>query len=197
MSQPLRVLIPAYRDFDPTELAAPWKTLTEWGKAVPTYPEGIVKITFTTIDGEPAECDSLVLKGPIFGFFGASKEAKKAYEEMIKSEEFSNPAKWDETDLDAYDGVWLGGGHAKGVREYLDSKVLQSKLANFMPKTRASSEDPKVLAAICHGPVLLSRTLDKTGKSVLAGRETSCLPYHMERDAYNVSYYYYDSMILN
>ena len=26
--------------------------------------------------------------------------------------------------------------------------------------------------------------------SVLAGRETSCLPYHMENDAYNVSLYY-------
>ena len=26
--------------------------------------------------------------------------------------------------------------------------------------------------------------------SVLAGRKTSCLPYHMENDAYNVSLYY-------
>lgn len=180
MASPLNVVIPAYRDFDPTELSVPWKILSDWGSSN-------VKITFTTIDGQTAQCDSLVLKGPIFGFFGASKEAKKAYEAMIKSEEFLHPLKWDETDLDAYDGVWLGGGHAKGVREYLDSKVLQSKLATYMPKTKAGSEDPKVLAAICHGPVLLSRTLDETGKSVLAGRETSCLPYHMERDAYNVS----------
>lgn len=73
------------------------------------------------------------------------------------------------------------------MREYLDSKVLQSKLAIYMLKTKAGSEDLKVLAAICHGPVLLSRTLDETGKSVLTGHETSCLPYHMERDAYNVS----------
>jgi protease I len=187
MAQPLKVLIPAYRDFDPTEIAIPWKLLTELGKdtTIPAaYP---VEVTFTTIDGKPAACDSLVLKGPIFGFFGASKEAKNAYEEMVKSDEFLNPLKWEDTDFDAYDGVWLGGGHAKGVREYLDSKVLQSKLAKFMPKTKADSEDPKVLAAICHGPVLLSRTIDETGKSVLAGRKTSCLPYHMERDAYNVS----------
>ena len=24
--------------------------------------------------------------------------------------------------MEAYDGVWLGGGHAKGVWEYLDSE---------------------------------------------------------------------------
>jgi putative intracellular protease/amidase len=184
MVRPLKVLIPAYRDFDPTEIAVPWKLLKEWGA---TIPDGIVEVTFTTIDGQPAECDSLVLRGPIFGFFGASKEATKAYREMIKSEEFLHPLRWEDTDFDAYDGVWLGGGHAKGVREYLESEVLQSKLANFMPKTDASSEDPKVLAAICHGPVLLSRTVDEAGKSVLAGRKTSCLPYHMERDAYYVS----------
>jgi putative intracellular protease/amidase len=190
MAQPLKVLIPAYQDFDPTEIAVPWKLLTEWGnESTPAYPDGIVKVTFTTIDGKPAQCDSLVLKGPIFGFFGASKEAKKVYEEMLKSEEFLHPLKWEDTNFDAYDGVWLGGGHAKGVREYLDSEVLQRKLAKFMPKTHANSDDPKVLAAICHGPILLSRTVDETGKSVLAGRKTSCLPYHMERDAHNVGIY--------
>jgi len=187
MAQPIQVLIPAYRDFDPTEIAVPWKLLTEWGKGTTAYPDGIVKVTFTTIDGKPAECDSLVLKGPIFGFFGVSKEAKNAYEDMLKSEEFLHPLRWEDTNFDAYDGVWLGGGHAKGVREYLDSEMLQSKLVKFMPKTNTTSEDPKVLAAICHGPVLLSRTMDETGKSVLAGRTTSCLPYHMERDAYNLT----------
>ncbi|KAF7974306.1 hypothetical protein HWV62_12462 [Athelia sp. TMB] len=177
---PITVLILAYRDFDPTELSVPWKLLSNWG---PTN----VKVTFTTIDGQPAECDPLVLKGPLFGFLGASKEAKEAHAAMITSKEFLHPLKWEETDLDAYDGVWLGGGHAKGVKEYLDSKVLQSKLAAYMPKTKAGSADPKVLAAVCHGPVLLSRTVDENGKSVLAGRETSCLPYHMERDAYNLT----------
>ena len=186
-AQQLKVLIPAYQDFDPTEIAVPWKLLSEWGQTTPVHPDGIIKVSFTTIDGKPAQCDSLVLKGPIFGFFGASKEAKKAYEEMVKSEEFMHPLKWEDTDFGMYDGVWLGGGHAKGVREYLDSTVLQSKLARFVPMTKAGCSDPKVLAAICHGPVLLSRTMDETGKSVLAGRRTSCLPYHMERDAYNVS----------
>lgn len=51
--------------------------------------------------------------------------------------------------MEAYDEVWSGGGHAKGVREYLDSKVLQKKLGVYIPKTKAGSRDPKVLAAVC------------------------------------------------
>jgi protease I len=78
------------------------------------YTRRIVEMTFTTINGQPAECDSLVLRGPIFGFFGASKEATKAYKQ-IQSEEFLHPLRREDIDFDAYDGVWLGGGHAKGV----------------------------------------------------------------------------------
>jgi len=66
-----------------------------------TVPDGIVEMTFTTIDGQPAECDSLVLRGPIFGFFGASKEATKDYKEMIPSEEL-HPSRWEDIDFDAY-----------------------------------------------------------------------------------------------
>ena len=84
---------------------------------------------------------------------------------MIKSDEFLQPLKWNETDVEAYDGVWLGGEHAKDVREYLDSKVLQKKLGVYIPKTKGS-EDSTVLAAICHRPVLLARTVDETRKSV-------------------------------
>ena len=41
------------------------------------------------------------------------------------------------------------------------------------------------LGAICHGTVLLARSLDpSTGRSVLYGRRTTCLPKYMERTAY-------------
>ena len=58
------------------------------------------------------------------------------------------------------------------------------------PKMKAGSKDPKVLAAFCHWPILLARTVDETGKNALAGCKSSCLPYHVENDAYNVSLYY-------
>jgi putative intracellular protease/amidase len=39
--------------------------------------------------------------------------------------------------------------------------------------------------AICHGVLVLARTHDTgTGRSVLAGRRTTCLPKYMERTAY-------------
>ena len=41
------------------------------------------------------------------------------------------------------------------------------------------------MAAICHGVLVLARAKDKaTGKSVLHGRRTTCLPKYMERVAY-------------
>ena len=119
------------------------EALSEWGQATPVHPEGIIKVSFTIIDGKPTQCDSLVLKGSILGFFRALKEAKKAYEEMVKSKEFMQLLKWEDTDFGMYDGVWLGGGYAKGVREYLDYTVLQSKLAQFVPMMKAGCSDSK------------------------------------------------------
>ena len=41
------------------------------------------------------------------------------------------------------------------------------------------------VAAICHGVLVLARTRDPaTGRSVLADRQTTCLPKYMERLAY-------------
>src|ERR1700721_2802419 len=50
--------------------------------------------------------------------------------------------------------------------------------------------DPRLLTgglfgAICHGVLILARTRDPaTGRSVLAGRQTTCLPKYLERSAY-------------
>jgi putative intracellular protease/amidase len=58
----------------------------------------------------------------------------------------------------AADPLLLTGGHAPGMRQYLGSPVLRDQIA---------------------------RTLDPaTGRSVLAGRPTTCLPKYMERSAY-------------
>jgi putative intracellular protease/amidase len=41
------------------------------------------------------------------------------------------------------------------------------------------------VAAICHGPLVLARAQDPaTGRSVLYGRQTTCLPKYLERSAY-------------
>jgi putative intracellular protease/amidase len=54
---------------------------------------------------------------------------------------------------------------------------LQEKVAAFWALDRP-------VAAICHGVLVLARTLGEGGKSVLHDRKTTCLPKYMERSAY-------------
>jgi putative intracellular protease/amidase len=64
------------------------------------------------------------------------------------------------------------------MKQYLASELLQRKVAAF-------AATGKPMAAICHGVLVLARAKDPTtGKSVLHGRRTTCLPKYMERVAY-------------
>ena len=64
------------------------------------------------------------------------------------------------------------------MRQYLGSEVLREQV-------RAFWELGRPVGAICHGVLVLARTHDTgTGRSVLAGRRTTCLPKYMERSAY-------------
>ena len=77
-----------------------------------------------------------------------------------------------------FDGVLLPGGHAKGMRPYLESVVLQAHLLELWTLR-------KIVAAICHGVLVLARTVHAdTGRSVLFDRRTTCLPKYMERTAW-------------
>ena len=64
------------------------------------------------------------------------------------------------------------------MRQYLGSAVLREQVARFWALGRP-------VGAICHGVLVLARTRDPaTGRSVLASRQTTCLPKYMERSAY-------------
>ena len=164
-----RVLIPLPdRDFDPTEAAVPWRMLTRAGH----------EVVFATERGAPPACDPLLVTGVMFGELGAKPEPKSFYAEMIASKELATPITWDAIDPSAYDALVLPGGHAQGMKQYLASEVLQAKVAAF-------AGTGKPMAAICHGVLVLARAKDpKTGRSVLHGRRTTCLPKYMERVAY-------------
>lgn len=164
-----RVLIPLPdRDFDPTEAAVPWKALRAAGH----------EVVFATERGAVPACDPLLVKGVLFGELGAKTDPKAAYAEMIASKELRLPARWESLDPGAFDALVLPGGHAQGMKQYLASELLQAKVAAF-----AASGKP--MAAICHGVLVLARAKDAaTGKSVLHGRRTTCLPKYMERVAY-------------
>lgn len=165
-----RVWIPLPdRDFDVTEVAVPWKLLRRAGHEV---------VFVTERAGVVPAADPLLLTGVLFGQLGAEPEPKRFYSELVESQEFRSPIAWGSLDVRAYDALLLPGGHAQGMRQYLGSRELQSKVAEFWALERP-------VAAICHGALVAARTVDpRTNRSILFGRRTTCLPKYMERSAY-------------
>jgi putative intracellular protease/amidase len=155
-------------DFDTTEVSVPWRLLSDRGH----------QIVFATEHGAAAACDPRLLTGVIFGRLGADPEPIRFYEQLAQSREFRDPITWDAIEPDDYDGLILAGGHAPGMRQYLASPALQDKVATFWRLDRP-------VGAICHGVIVLARSIDPgTGRSVIAGRHTTCLPKFMERTAF-------------
>jgi putative intracellular protease/amidase len=163
-----RVLVPLPdRDFDITEVAVPWRQLTQAGH----------EVVFATERGDQApEGDPLLLTGVLFGQLGAEAEPKRFYEEMIQTPEFRRPIGWRAIVPDEYDGLLLPGGHAPGMRQYLGSTLLHQSVADFWTLNRP-------VAAICHGVLVLARAR-QGGFSILHDRKTTCLPKYLERLAY-------------
>ncbi len=164
-----RVLVPLPdHDFDLTEVAVPWRHLSSLGH----------EIVFATETGATPQVDPLLVKGVLFGQLGADPEPKSFYLELEKDPRFRKPSTWASIDPAAFDGLLLPGGHAPGMRQYLGSSVLREKVGAFWKLNRP-------VGAICHGVLVLARTVDpETGKSVLHGSKTTCLPKYMERTAY-------------
>jgi putative intracellular protease/amidase len=158
------LLLPAW-DFDPSEAAVSWRVLVNAGHA----------ISFATPDGRPAAADEMMLTGrgldpwgtipllrnlPLVGLLmRANRDARQAYGEMTADPNYAAPLRWDAIDATAFDALLLPGGHrARGMRDYLESEILQGHVAHFF-------DDEKPVAAICHGVLLAARSISKrTGR---------------------------------
>jgi putative intracellular protease/amidase len=164
------VLIPVPdRDFDVTEVGVPWRLLTRVGHVV----------RFATEHGGVAPAaDQRLLDGVIFGQLGAAAEAQAFYEQMTADEQFRAPLAWGDVRPDEFDGLILPGGHAPGMRQYLGSAALHGRVAEFWALDRP-------VGAICHGVLVLARASHpNSGRSLLYGRRTTCLPKYLERSAF-------------
>ncbi len=176
MQKNINILIPLpLYGFDPTEAAIPWKILSK----------NDIKITFATPNGAPAHGDEIMLTGKKLGIFKnmlkARKDGVEAYKLMSNSNEFKHPIPYDEIQPSAYHGIFLPGGHDKGVREYLESKTLQNIIPIFF-------QNGKNIGAVCHGVVLLARSKNKkTNKSVIYDYKTTALLKTQELFAYNLT----------
>jgi len=168
-----RVLFPLPdHDFDLTEVAVPWKLLREAGHVV----------VFATEAGATPACDPLLLTGVVFGKLGARAEAIAYYQELVRSPELASPRRWSACAADDFDALFLAGGHAPGMRQYLGSEIVQRMVAAFFAT-------PKPIAAICHGVLVAARSQAPDGRSVLSGLRTTCLPKYMERSAYLATFW--------
>jgi putative intracellular protease/amidase len=184
-----RVLIPLpARDFDPSEAAVSWRVLVNAGHAV----------SFATPDARPAFADDMMLTGrgldpwgaipllrnlPLVGLLmRANRDARQAYAEMIVDPGYVAPLRWDAIDASAFDALLLPGGHrARGMRDYLESEILQRHVAHFF-------DEGKPVAAVCHGVLLAARSIsERTGRSVLSGYQTTALTWAFENSAWSVA----------
>lgn len=192
----LKVIIPLpSRDFDPTEAAVSWKILRDAGHDV----------RFATPDGKRAYADPRMLTGEGLDFWGwvpglnkirvvglllrADSHARRAYAEMQRDRHFLDPLPYQKLATADYDGLLLPGGHAPGMKQYLEDKTLQEFVAAFFDTPGASGRH-KPVAAICHGVVLAARSVSRrTGRSVLHGRRSTALTWQLERSAWLLSRY--------
>jgi putative intracellular protease/amidase len=184
-----RVLVPLpARDFDPSEVAVSWRVLGNAGHVV----------SFATPDGQPAAADDMMLTGrgldpwgaipllrnlPLVGLLmRANRDARQAYVAMTADSNYVAPQRWDAIDPSAFDALLLPGGHrARGMRDYLESEILQGHVAHFF-------DAEKPVAAICHGVLLAARSISKrTGRPVLRGYQTTALTWAFENSAWSVA----------
>jgi putative intracellular protease/amidase len=184
-----RVLVPLpARDFDPSEAAVSWRVLTDAGHT----------IGFATPDGRPAATDDMMLTGrgldpwgaipllrnfPLIGLLmRANRDARRDYAGMVADDSYRAPLRWDAIDPSEFDALLLPGGHrARGMREFLESEILQRLVVDFFEKE-------KPVAAICHGVLLAARSISKrTGHSVLRGYQTTALTWAFENSAWSVA----------
>jgi len=178
------------RDFDPSEVVISWQLLRAAGH----------RVRFATPDGQPAEGDPLMLSGAGLDPWGwlpglrrlkllglllrARRAAREAYGLMLMDAEFRRPLRYDQLQIEDFDGLLLPGGHwARGMRSYLESQALQAFVGAFF----ASG---KPVAAICHGVLLAARSTGADGRSALFGRKTTALTWAMEKSAWDLTRFY-------
>jgi protease I len=165
------------RDFDPTETGVPWRVLTGLGH----------RIVLATPDGEPGAADPRMVTGGGLGLLApvlkADRNGRAAYDAMIASPEFRAPLRYETIAEVSFDALLLPGGHAKGMRPYLESALLQRTVSDFFARGRP-------VGAICHGVVLAARSVAASGKSVLHGRRTTALLRSQELLAWSLTRFY-------
>jgi len=197
LNKTFKIIIPLpNNDYDPSEVAIPWKLLSENG----------FDVFFSTPNGEVATTDSMMLSGEGLDFWGwipllkkikliglllrANSDARKAHQALLQDKNFQNPCCYADLKNNHYDGLILPGGHAKGIKPYLEDLTLQNFVANFF-ETLDENKQHKPISAVCHGVLVAPRSISPTTKkSVLFGKKTTALTWALESSAWSLTKYF-------
>jgi len=180
-----KVLIPLPRHgCDPSEVAIPWLLLDKQH----------IEMTFITPDGKTATTDEIMLTGKRLGLLKpilqARHDAVMAYQQLESSVAYTNPLKYTDVSAIDFDGLLLPGGHDKGVKEYLESEVLQKLVVDFFNAN-------KPVAAVCHGVLIPARSIDPdTQQSVIFDYKCTGLLKRQELTAYQLTRLWLDDYYL-
>jgi len=180
-----KVLVPLPRyGCDPSEVAIPWLFLNDKQ----------FEVTFITPDGNKAVTDEIMLTGKRLGLLKPILQARQdtvsAYRQMEASQSFNNPLKYTDISADDFDALLLPGGHDKGVKEYLESDILQKLVVEFF-------NEHKPVAAICHGVLIPARSIDpETKQSVIYDYKCTGLLKRQELSAYHLTRFWLDDYYL-
>jgi putative intracellular protease/amidase len=121
--------------------------------------------------------------GFIRGPLGAGPRGRADYKAMAACADYQRPIRYADINVDDYDALLLAGGHAPGMKQFLESSVLQEKTAQFF-------QQEKCVGAICHGLLVLARSIDpETGRSVLYDYKTTSLTKLLEMTGYACTFW--------
>lgn len=171
LARPVLVPLPQI-DFDPTEVAVPWRALRAAG----------FEVRFATPSGTPGEADPRMVTGEglglLRGLLQADAAGREAYAALRLDPAFQAPLAYSAVKPEEYGALLLPGGHAKGMRVYLESQEVQRMVAWFF-------DQDLPVGAICHGTLMAGRSVSsRTGRSVLHGRRTTGLTRMQELTAW-------------
>jgi putative intracellular protease/amidase len=155
------ILLPT-SDYDPTESSVPWQAMRLAG----------LDARFATPAGLPAYADARLVDigfGPLNPLLMTRDADLESYARMSVDDWFRRPLAYADVDPEQFAGLLIPGGHAKGMRSLLESEQARAIALHFF-------KADKPVAAVCHGVLVLARTLDPdSGRSVLHGRKVTAL----------------------
>jgi protease I len=115
--------------------------------------------------------------GLVAGILRADARGRAAHDALVQDAEFRQPLAYADLNARDFDGLLLPGGHAQGVKPYLESTTLQAVVRDMFALDRP-------VAAVCHGVIVAARAHKSDGRSVLYGRRTTALTAQMELSAW-------------